>query len=167
MTTKKATKTNLTLDLARKFLEDNAKKAGLKGFTLNKAFTYKDTLPTTVEGNNYENVLFTHTVSKREICVSVLAGKVDAVSISDSCGSPITDDILAKDITKNPKKWFKEYLTPKKFSCSVSLNFSIPVEVEAFDEDEARDLLEEKACATFRTADIDGIDACAEDIDVA
>ena len=167
MTTKKATKTNLTLDLARKFIEDNAKKAGLKGFILNKAFTYTDTLPTTVEGNNYENVLFTHTASKREICVSVLAGKVDAVSISDSYGSSITDDILAKDITKNPKKWFNEYLIPKKFRSYVSLNFSIPVEVEAFDEDEARDLLEEKACATFRTADIDGIDACAEDIDEA
>ena len=58
----------------------------------------------------------------------------------------------------------KKPLTLKKYSALASINFTIEVECEAYDEDEAREKLEEIAYNTYLTADHDGVDATIEDI---
>ena len=52
----------------------------------------------------------------------------------------------------------------KKYSACVDINFSIDITVEAEDEEQARELIEEEAYRTYLTADNDGVDATVGDV---
>jgi hypothetical protein len=156
---------NDSFDTALAFLECRAREAGLTDFTLDKAFTYTETQVNDVEGIPVETVLFEHTASGRSIGIEVDKGEAISVWVSDKYGEWIDDGTDADKIRKNPKAWFKKTLLPKKYRATASINYCIDVECEAYDEDEAREKLEEQAYETYQTADVDGVDAVIEAID--
>ena len=153
---------NATFDTANAFLECRAREAGLKNFEFDKAYTYLNT-EVISEGHTIECVYFEHKASRRSIGVTVEDGEVTKLDVYDTNG-----DILgaadASALRKNPKNFFKKTLTPKKYSASASINFTIEVECLAYDEDEAREKLEEAAYENYLTAEPDGVDATIEDI---
>jgi hypothetical protein len=155
---------NAAFKAAHDFLVKCVTKAKLKTFDVDTEFTYTETEVRKIDNMTYENVLFDHKKSGRDLCITILKGKVDCINI-DKGSECLECDEPAADILKNPKKWFKEYWLPKKYSATASINYCIYVECEAYDEDEAREKLEEQAYETYQTADVDGVDAVIEDID--
>jgi hypothetical protein len=109
-------------------------------------------------------VLFDHTKSGRTIGVEVHHGEAISVWVCDKYGAWVDEGTDAAEIRRDPKAWFTKTLLPKKYSAYVDINFSIECEVEAYDKDEARDLLVEKAYATYQTAQVDGVDATVDEI---
>jgi len=155
---------NATFDTANAFLECRAREAGIKNFEFDKAYTYLNT-EVISEGHTVECVYFEHKASLRNICVTVQDGEVTKVMVFDTNGDCLNVTLSnASKIRKNPKNFFKKTLTPKKYSASASINYTIEVECVAYDEDEAREKLEEAAYNTYLTADHDGVDATIEDI---
>lgn len=153
---------NATFETANAFLECRAREAGLKDFELDKAYTYLNT-EVISEGHTIECVYFEHTASRRSIGVTVKNGEATKLGVYDTNGDTL-GEADASDLRKNPKKFFKKTLTPKKYSASASINFTIEVECLAYDEDEAREKLEEAAYENYLTAEPDGVDATIEDI---
>ena len=153
---------NATFDTANAFLECRAREAGLKNFEFDKAYTYLNT-EVVSEGKTIEVVNFEHKASRRSICVTVEDGEVTKVMVFDTNGDHL-GAADASDLRKDSKKFFKKTLTPKKYSASASINFTIEVECLAYDEDEAREKLEEAAYENYLTAEPDGVDATIEDI---
>lgn len=156
---------NDVFDTALSFLECRAREAKLTDFVLDKAFTYTETQINDVEGDPVETVLFEHTASGRTIGIEVHNGTAISVWVSDKYGDWIDEGTDADKIRKNPKNWFKKTLLPKKYSATASINYCIDVECEAYDEEEAREKLEEAAYENYLTAQIDGVDATIDDID--
>jgi hypothetical protein len=155
---------NATFDTANAFLECRAREAGRQNFEFDKAYTYLNT-EVVSEGKTIECVYFEHKASRRSIGVTVEDGEVTKVLVYDTNGDCLNVKLSSADkIRNNPKDFFKQTLTPKKYSASASSNFTIDVECEAYDEDEAREKLEEAAYNTYLTADHDGVDATIEDI---
>ena len=155
---------NDAFDTALAFLECRAREAGLTDFALDKAFTYTETQVNDIEGNPIETVLFEHTKSGRNIGIEVCNGAAISIWVSDKYGEWIDEGTDADQIRQNSKDWFKKTLMPKKYSASASINYTIEVECVAYDEDEAREKLEEAAYDNYLTAKIDGVDATIEDI---
>lgn len=153
---------NATFDTANAFLECRAREAGLKDFEFDKAYTYLST-EVISEGKTIECVYFEHKASRRSIGVTVEDGDVTKVMVYDTNGDHL-GAAAASAMRKNPKDLFKKTLTPKKYSASASINFTIEVECEAYDEDDAREKLTEAAYETYLTAQTDGVDATIEDI---
>ena len=153
---------NATFDTANAFLECRAREAGLKNFEFDKAYTYLNT-EVISEGHTIECVYFEHKASRRSIGVTIEDGEVTKLAVYDTTGDTlgVAD---ASDLRKDSKKFFKKTLTPKKYSASASINFTIEVECVAYDEDEAREKLTEAAYDTYLTAKTDGVDATIEDI---
>ena len=153
---------NATFDTANAFLECRAREAGLKNFEFDKAYTYLNT-EVISEGHTIECVYFEHKASRRCIGVTIEDGEVTKLAVYDTTGDTlgVAD---ASDLRKDSKKFFKKTLTPKKYSASASINFTIEVECLAYDEDEAREKLEEAAYENYLTAEPDGVDATIEDI---
>lgn len=153
---------NATFDTANAFLECRAREAGLKDFEFDKAYTYLNT-EVISEGHTIECVYFEHKLSRRSISVTVKDGEAVKMSVFDTNGDCLAS-ADASALRKNPKDLFKKSLTPKKYSASASINFSIEVECVAYDEDEAREKLTEAAYTNYLTAQTDGVDATIEDI---
>ncbi len=155
---------NATFDTANAFLECRAREAGLKDFEFEKAYTYLNT-EVISEGKTIECVYFEHKASRRSIGVTIEDGEVTKVMVYDTNGDCLNVKLNSADnIRKNPKDFFKQTLTPKKYSASASINYTIEVECVAYDKDEAREKLEEAAYDTYLTAKVDGVDATIEDI---
>ncbi len=153
---------NATFDTANAFIECRAREAGLKNFELDKAYTYLNT-EVISESKTIEVVNFEHKASRRSICVTVEDDEAVKLAVFDTNG----DHLGAADasaLRKNPKDLFKKTLTPKKYSASASINFTIEGECMAYDEDEAREKLTEAAYNNYLTAQPDGVDATIEDI---
>lgn len=155
---------NDAFDTALAFLECRAREAEVTNFVLDKAFTYTETQLNDIEGNPIETVLFEHKKSGRNIGIEVCNGTAISVWVADRYGEWIDDGTDADKIRKKPKDWFKKTLLPKKYSASASINYTIDVECVAYDEDEAREKLEEAAYENYLTAKTDGVDATIEDI---
>jgi hypothetical protein len=155
---------NATFETANAFLEARAREAGLKDFEFEKAYTYLNT-EVISEGHTIECVYFEHKLSRRSIGVTVEDGEVTKVLVYDTNGDCLNVKLnSAAKIRKNPKDFFKQTLTPKKYSASASINYTIEVECVAYDEDEAREKLKEAAYNNYLTAKIDGVDATIDDI---
>ena len=153
---------NATFETANAFLECRAREAGLKKFELGKVYTYLNT-EVISEGKTIEVVNFEHKDSRRSICVTIKDGEAVKLAVFDTNG----DHLGAADasaLRKNPKDLFKKTLTPKKYSATASINFTIEVECMAYDEDDAREKLTEAAYNNYLTAQPDGVDATIEDI---
>lgn len=168
MSTKHTSKHAPSFDTAVAFLECRGREAGIKDFELDKAFTYSDTELNDVDGSIEEHVFFTHTPSQRTICVVVDGhDEVDEVWVVNKYGEWIDEGTFASDIRKDPKAWFDKALEKKRYSASVTVSFSMDVEVDAYDDDdEAKELAREEAARTYQTADIYGIDTNVDSIDV-
>lgn len=153
---------NATFETANAFIECRAHEAGLKNFEFGKAYTYLNT-EVISEGKTIEVVNFEHKDSRRSICVTVKDGEVVKLAVFDTNGDHL-GAAAARAIRKNPKDLFKKTLTPKKYSATASINYTIEVECMAYDEDDAREKLTEAAYNNYQTAKTDGVDATIEDI---
>lgn len=159
-------RTDGTFDTALAFLECRAREAGLKDFTLGQAFTYNETQQTDTDGYITETVLFDHLASGRTIGIEVDSGPdcVTSVWVSDRNGGWIDDGTDADKIRQDPKAWFTKTLLPKKYTATATVHFSFDVECEAYDLEEANELLEQAAYENYLTAKTNGVDASVEGI---
>jgi hypothetical protein len=153
---------NDNFDTAVAFLECRAREAGLTDFELDKVFTYVETQVTDVDGYPIETVLFDHIPSHRTIGVEVDKGEAVSVWVSNQYGEWVDDGTDADDVRRDPKAWFVKTLLPKKYTATATVHFSFEVECEAYDIEEANELLEQTAYDTYQSADVNGVDATVD-----
>lgn len=100
-----------TFDTALAFLECRAREAGLKDFSLDKAFTYNETQQNELDdGYTTETVLFDHVSGKRTFGLEVDDGEVTSVWVSGEDGEWVDEGKDADDIRRVPKSWFDKVL---------------------------------------------------------
>lgn len=100
-----------TFDTALAFLECRAREAGLKDFSLDKAFTYNETQQNELDDGFFsETVLFDHVSGKRTFGLEVYKDEVTSVWVSDDDGDFVDEGTDANHIRNDPKSWFDKVL---------------------------------------------------------
>ena len=100
-----------TFDTALAFLECRAREAGLKDFSLDKAFTYNETQQNELDdGFVSETVLFDHVSGKRTFGLEVFKDEVTSVWVSDDNGDFVDEGTDVSNIRNDPKSWFDKVL---------------------------------------------------------